>query len=199
MNAWNLLYSYLYAPQWYIAVSFNKCTLSKSLWIKASAKCPKCKCKKSSIIISSSTHTHICERDNNCSNSLSLLLLLLLLVLLLSAAHARERSRPHCWSFNLFEVRVRREAALLMLRWWPAFTEGRVKLFSRSWCLFFLASQQGRLTVVETVDNIAVIISKPFTLLKPWFSSYDLIHFNLTKSKPNSYCPPPGVSKLSCD
>jgi len=43
MNAWNLLYSSLYVPQWYIAVSFNKCTLCKSLWIKASAKCPKCK------------------------------------------------------------------------------------------------------------------------------------------------------------
>jgi len=25
-------------------VSFNKCTLCKSLWIKVSAKCPKCKC-----------------------------------------------------------------------------------------------------------------------------------------------------------
>jgi len=29
----------------YISVSFNKCTLCKSLWIKASAKSPKCKCK----------------------------------------------------------------------------------------------------------------------------------------------------------
>jgi len=27
-----------------IAVSFNKYTLCKSLWIKASAKCPKCEC-----------------------------------------------------------------------------------------------------------------------------------------------------------
>jgi len=45
MNARNLHYSYLYVPQSYIAVSFNKCTLCKSLWIKASAKCPKCKCK----------------------------------------------------------------------------------------------------------------------------------------------------------
>jgi len=45
MNAWNLLYSYLYVPQRYIAVSFNKCTLCKSLWIKASAKCPTCKCQ----------------------------------------------------------------------------------------------------------------------------------------------------------
>jgi len=45
MNAWNLLYSYLYVPQRYIAVSFNKCTFCKSRWIKASAECPKCKCK----------------------------------------------------------------------------------------------------------------------------------------------------------
>jgi len=45
MNAWKLLYSYLYVPQRYIAVSFNKCTYCKSLWIKASAKRPKCKCK----------------------------------------------------------------------------------------------------------------------------------------------------------
>jgi len=44
MNARKQLYSYLYVPQRYIAVSFNKCTLCKSLWIKASAKCPKCKC-----------------------------------------------------------------------------------------------------------------------------------------------------------
>jgi len=42
MNAWNLLYSYLYVPQWCIAVSFKECTLWKSLWIKASAKCPQC-------------------------------------------------------------------------------------------------------------------------------------------------------------
>jgi len=48
MNALNLLYSYLYVPQRYIAVSFNKCTLCKSLWIKASAKCPKYKCSPSS-------------------------------------------------------------------------------------------------------------------------------------------------------
>jgi len=45
MNAWNLLYSYLYVPQWYIAVSFNKCNLCKSFWIKAPAKCPQCKRK----------------------------------------------------------------------------------------------------------------------------------------------------------
>jgi len=29
----------------YCCLSFNKYTLCKSLWIKASAKCPKCKCK----------------------------------------------------------------------------------------------------------------------------------------------------------
>jgi len=44
MKVWNLLYSYLYVPHWYIVVSFNKCTLCKSLWMKASAKCRKCKC-----------------------------------------------------------------------------------------------------------------------------------------------------------
>jgi len=45
MNALKHLSSYLYVPQPYIAVSFNKCTLCKSFWIKAPAKCPKCKCK----------------------------------------------------------------------------------------------------------------------------------------------------------
>jgi len=45
MNAWNLLYSYLYVPQRYIAVSFNKCSHCKSFWIKASDKCPKCQCE----------------------------------------------------------------------------------------------------------------------------------------------------------
>jgi len=36
----------------YGCLSFNKCTLCKSLWIKASAKCPKCKCKCIPILIS---------------------------------------------------------------------------------------------------------------------------------------------------
>jgi len=36
LNAWIQFYSYLYVPQWYIAVSFNTYTLCKSLWIKSS-------------------------------------------------------------------------------------------------------------------------------------------------------------------
>jgi len=35
---------FVYVPQWYIAVSFDKFTYCKLLCIKASAKCPKCKC-----------------------------------------------------------------------------------------------------------------------------------------------------------
>jgi len=45
MNAWKLFYSYLYVPQQYIAVLTNVLIVPQVLWIKASAKCPKCKCK----------------------------------------------------------------------------------------------------------------------------------------------------------
>jgi len=46
VNAWVLFYSNIYVPPYCsIAVSFNKCIYCKSPWIKASAKCPKCKCK----------------------------------------------------------------------------------------------------------------------------------------------------------
>jgi len=42
MNARILFYFDLYAI---ITVSFYKCTHCKLLWMKASAKCPKCECK----------------------------------------------------------------------------------------------------------------------------------------------------------
>jgi len=45
MNAWNLFYSFLYVPQRHILLSpSKKFTLCKSLWMTATAKCPKCKC-----------------------------------------------------------------------------------------------------------------------------------------------------------
>jgi len=47
--------SILYVPQQYTAVSFNKCTDCKSLWIKEPAKCPKCKCKRPSPV------SHVCS------------------------------------------------------------------------------------------------------------------------------------------
>ena len=69
MNAWNRLYSYLYAPQWYIAVSFNKCTLCKSIWTKASAKWPQCKWSMVNVALALMTVTQHHTRRWGTSNS----------------------------------------------------------------------------------------------------------------------------------
>ena len=57
MNARNLFYS----TTAIIAVSFNKCTLCKSLWIIASAKCPKWKWKCNVLSVTGNTELGILQ------------------------------------------------------------------------------------------------------------------------------------------
>ena len=51
----------------YCCTSYDKCTYCKSLWIKASAKCPKCKCKCKKIIFRQAAKTTSVEINTTVS------------------------------------------------------------------------------------------------------------------------------------